>query len=219
MIARPKIIVVTTEPDFWTPGAFRLFICHISEHKDYARALQRALTRFHVSSFVAHHDITPTLEWQNEIELALSTADALVALLTPGFHRSFWTDQEVGFAMGRGRLAVAVRLGESPYGFMAKLQAFQGDGRTQGEVAEQMFAAFVRNDRTKKEMAHAVVRGFEGSYSFANGKFNLGLLERLNYWEAAFGERIEHTIRGNNQLVDYVPSKARKVIEKWSRVG
>jgi hypothetical protein len=33
-------------------------------------------------------DIEPTRKWQDEIELALSTADALVAMLTPGFHES-----------------------------------------------------------------------------------------------------------------------------------
>ena len=131
------------EPDFWEAGHFRLFACHLAEEKDYATKLQLELNSFHISTFVAHKDITPTREWQEEIELALNTADALVALLTPGFHESFWTDQEVGFAMGRGVLAVAIRLGEEPYGFISRLQAFQGEGKTEKELAREIFQVFL----------------------------------------------------------------------------
>jgi TIR domain len=90
------------EASFWKQGHFRLFICHLAERKDFATSLQDGLANFHISAFVAHRDIEPTREWQDEIELALNTADAFVALLAEGFHASKWTDQEIGFAMGRG---------------------------------------------------------------------------------------------------------------------
>jgi hypothetical protein len=51
---------------------------------------------------VAHEDIHPTLEWQVEIERALYNMDAFLAIHTPGFKDSFWTQQEIGFAVGRG---------------------------------------------------------------------------------------------------------------------
>jgi hypothetical protein len=35
---------------------------------------------------------------QNEIETALESMDAFVALLTENFHESLWTDQEVGYS-------------------------------------------------------------------------------------------------------------------------
>jgi nucleoside 2-deoxyribosyltransferase len=57
-------------------------------------------------------NIEPTKEWQNEIEAALSTCDALVALLHPGFHVSMWTDQEIGYAMGRGIPVYSVGFGQ-----------------------------------------------------------------------------------------------------------
>ena len=63
-----------------------------------------------MSCFVAHVDIHPTKEWQDEIESALSSMDGFVALLTDKFHESDWTDQEVGFALARGVPIIAVRL-------------------------------------------------------------------------------------------------------------
>jgi hypothetical protein len=89
------------EPAFWRKGMFRLFISHLATHKKWAGELQDALLAYGISGFVAHSDIEPTMEWQDQIETALSTCDALVALLHDKFHESKWTDQEIGFAMGR----------------------------------------------------------------------------------------------------------------------
>ncbi len=99
------------EPSFWRKNMLRLFVSHLATHRAFAGELQEHLFRYGISSFVAHNDIEPTLEWQTQIETALSTCDALVALLHDKFHASNWTDQEIGFAMGRGVPTFAVRLG------------------------------------------------------------------------------------------------------------
>lgn len=83
------------DADFWTPGYFRLFVSHLTEHGSYVEKLKMSLRPFHVSTFVAHIDITPTREWEDEIRLALRTADALVALLHEGFHGSPWTTRKL----------------------------------------------------------------------------------------------------------------------------
>ncbi len=94
--------------DLWEDGFVRLFLSHVSQHKVKVAELKRELSHLGVSSFVAHEDIEPTLEWQNEIERALMSTDALAALLTPEFHESKWTDQEIGFALGRGTLVIPI---------------------------------------------------------------------------------------------------------------
>ena len=108
-------------------GYFRLFLSHISRYKAEAAALKDDLRLFGVSCFVAHKDIEPLKEWQDEIELALASMDALAALLTPGFHESLWTDQEVGFAYARQVQILPLRLGLDPYGFLGKFQALTTD--------------------------------------------------------------------------------------------
>lgn len=133
------------EPAFWRKGMFRIFITHLAAHKKWAGQLQEALLPFGISGFVAHNDIEPTTEWQNQIEIALSTCDALVALLHEKFHESKWTDQEIGFAMGRGVPVFSVRFGETPYGFIGRFQAFDGNKNEPSKLAHQIFKSYHKN--------------------------------------------------------------------------
>jgi len=106
--------------------SIRLFLSHKSGYKEKMSALKEQLAKYGVSAFVAHEDIEPDEEWQSEIELALNSMDAFIALLTEDFHESTWTDQEVGFAKGRDVPVIAIRLGRDPYGFIGKKQGIGG---------------------------------------------------------------------------------------------
>ena len=70
---------------------FKVFISHLATNRQFAGALQQCLLEYGISCFVAHNDIEPTTEWVVEIETALATCDAAIALLTPNFHESNWT--------------------------------------------------------------------------------------------------------------------------------
>jgi hypothetical protein len=107
----------------WDKNCFRVFLSHKTEVKKETAKLKEKLKVYGISCFVAHEDIHPTREWQNEIENALHTMDSFIALLTDNFHDSLWTDQEVGFAFGRGVPIISLRLGKDPYGFIGKFQA------------------------------------------------------------------------------------------------
>jgi len=133
------------EPPFWRKGMLRVFVTHLATHREFAGELQEALLKFGVSCFIAHNDIEPTQEWQTQIETALATCDTLVALLHKEFHLSKWTDQEIGFAMGRGVPAFAVRFGQDPYGFIGRFQAFNGEGKTATVLARELFDAYRKN--------------------------------------------------------------------------
>lgn len=119
--------------DRWKPYYFRLFISHSAKYKAFAQDIQEKVSRYKISAFVAHMDISPTAEWQLQIELALRECDALAALLTPDFHSRVWTDQEVGWVLGLGKPVIGVRLGADPYGFLGK---YQGLGKFRGRFTE-----------------------------------------------------------------------------------
>ena len=100
------------------------FLSHKSSVKVNTASLKDSLALYGISCFVAHEDIHPTKEWMDEIESALFSMDALVALMTDDFHDSDWTDQEVGVAMGRCVPIISVKLGKmNPYGFIGRFQA------------------------------------------------------------------------------------------------
>ena len=128
----------------WGDGVVRVFISHKAEDKILANDIKNSFLTYHVASFVAHEDIEPMLEWQSEIERALFSMDLLVALLTPTFSQSNWTDQEVGVAIGREVPVVPIRLGKDPHGFIGKYQAIQETSAS--KIVEKIVDYLVRHD-------------------------------------------------------------------------
>ena len=194
----------STEPTCWRSDYFRLFISHLAEHRRFAANVQKELLAFGVSSFVAHNDIRPTREWQDEIEAALATCDGMLALLHPGFHESKWADQEIGYAMGRQVLIVTARLGTDPYGFIGKFQSINGDGKNAVALAEELFDILREHEMTRVRIAEAVAALFCQSDSFAEARNNMKLLERTNYWNASLSDRVRSASESNRQLGDAV---------------
>lgn len=134
---------------------FRLFISHISKDKDKAMRLREALAPYKISGFVAHEDIHPTALWEQEIERALHAMDAMVAVHTLGFSKSFWTQQEVGFALGRGVKVISFKMGEDPTGFISKRQALPRRNRTAEQIAEEIDRLLTEDSRTTERLARA----------------------------------------------------------------
>lgn len=83
-------IPVQTSQRIWGEG-YRVFLSHKVNVKKKTAAVKEALKPFGITCFVAHQDIRPTKTWQDEIESALFTMDAFVALMTTNFHDSEWT--------------------------------------------------------------------------------------------------------------------------------
>ena len=126
-----------------------VFISHLHTRRQLAHNIRTGLEKYGIAAFVAHDDIEPMAEWQNEIQQALRDMDLLVALLSPGFENSAWTDQEVGAAVGRNIPVVPVRLGRDPYGFIGRYQGLtvDPDAENAGEqIADFAFSELLRTN-------------------------------------------------------------------------
>src|SRR6185437_50205 len=154
----------------WRDGYLRLFLSHVSQHKIQVSKLKGELLENGISAFVAHEDIEPNLEWQNEISLALRSMHALAALVTLDFHSSKWTDQEVGWALGRGVPVLPVRLGADPYGFVGKIQAVPGTLDVPEALAISITRALLRSSQLRGGMRSALVQALENSKSYATAR-------------------------------------------------
>lgn len=188
------------DPKFWKENFFKLFLSHISSFKKETAELQKSLFSYGITSFVAHEDIEPTKEWQSEIEIALKTMDGLASLLTPGFHESKWTDQEVGVAIGRSVPIISIRYGLDPYGFIGKYQGLQGSGKDLKQISNEILMVFLNNENSQQKMLHGLVYSFIESESFAESKEKIGLIEGAPYLSTELLQLLENSIKENSQV-------------------
>lgn len=183
-------VLISPEASFWAPSHFKLFLSHISSFKKTTKALQNALKPYGISGFVAHVDIEPTKQWQSEIEAGLSTMDALAALLMPGFKESNWTDQEVGFAVGKGVLIIGIIKGLDPYGFISKYQGLNVEGKSVADVADSIFKILTSSPKTKDRMLSCLVETILKSISVQEATQKLTYLDSITDLPAQYLERL-----------------------------
>jgi len=205
-------------PSFWQPGCFRLFISHTSANKARAHALKASLTEYHVAAFVAHDDIIPTKEWEAEIERALRTTDALAAIMTADFIESRWCDQEVGFALGRGKLIVPLCSETIPHGFLSKYQRLPTKGLVASVVAEQLFSVLLSHSLTSPRMTDALVDRMANSSSFAISRRTMTLLEKVTRLNDSQVAKLVQSTESNRQArdVDGIPFRIQRLV---ARIG
>ena len=193
----------------WPEGQFRLFLSHVTKHKILVSKLKDKLELFGISAFVAHEAVKPSLEWQREIELALRSTGALLALITPDFHASFWTDQEIGWAFGRNILVLPVLLGvKEPYGFAGKVQAIKGNLENSEELAKLVFETLLLNPQTHCEMRRSFVKAFCESGSFDQSILLRDYIPKITDFTDEEKATIKDACERNDQL-----TKAHKVTE------
>ena len=169
VVPSPAMVAAREEGEhLWSTEFLRVFLSHKSQHKVFAAGVKTGLAVFGGDAFVAHEDIEPTREWQAEIERALFSLDCLVALLTPDFHKSSWTDHEIGVAVGRGVPVVPVRLGCDPYGLIGKFQAVSPPAGLQpDDVALHVTTALLRQPHTSDKLLAAFTQRIRESESYA----------------------------------------------------
>jgi hypothetical protein len=180
----------TVVANFWLPLHFRLFLSHLSSFKKTTVQLQQMLRPYGISAFVAHVDIEPTKEWQDEIEASLISMDALAAILMPGFKESNWTDQEIGAAIGRGILVVPVIRGLDPYGFISRLQGISTKDKSVAEVAASIYKALMTSPKTRNKMVACLVETTLGAQTSDEAISKLGLLLAVKDLNKSYVEKI-----------------------------
>lgn len=206
-IDHPKTgVTVATTSKFWKANNFRLFISHTSANKEICSSLAASLSAFNISGFVAHVDIEPTREWQNEIEAALSSMDALLAVLTSDFVENRWCDQEVGIAIGRDVLVIPIRKGADPYGFIGKYQGFQSHKKTVREVAEAIFQIVVSNQRSRQKYLDMLLSHIANSGDEETITRIVGLFDQVEDVPIATIERLRENAAANQKAATGGPA-------------
>lgn len=204
------------EATFWEPFHFKLFLSHLSSFKATTGQLQAALRKFGISAFVAHVDIEPTREWQDEIEAGLLSMDALAAILMPGFKESNWTDQEVGVAVGRGVLVIPIVRGLNPYGFISKYQGLNAIGKSVGDVANEMFRILTTSPKTRARMLSCLIETTLQSKSEGEALFKLHTVAGIADFPTAHLQRLKEAASASATLMIGKPlAELNSLLSRW----
>lgn len=200
----------------WPDGRFRLFLSHVSKHKAEVSKLKAQLALHGVAAFVAHEDIEPSLAWREETELGLKSMHALAALITPDFHASPWTDQEVGWALGRGVLVVPVLLGANPYGFAGRTQGISGSLERPKALAISIVNTLVSNPQTHGEMRRGIASAFCTARSYEMAQALRKAIETITDFTNEEKAELEKACTDNSNIRDAysVPEAVLRVIGK-----
>ncbi|WP_440220942.1 toll/interleukin-1 receptor domain-containing protein [Dietzia sp. MNB45] len=122
----------------WQPGMIRLFISHSAVHKEFVGGVARELAVVGIHGFVAHDAMEVSKPFQAQIEQALATMDAFVALVHTEFNESAYCQQEIGWAKGRHVPFYAIRMGANPKALAANDQWNSRQGDRPREIADEI---------------------------------------------------------------------------------
>ena len=193
--------------DLWQEGHVRIFLSHISEERAFTGEVSEELMFGGMDGFVAHRDIEPDSEWQGEIERALMSCDVFVGLLHRGFSSRYWTQQEVGWALGRRIPVLMIHLGEAPVGFPGRVQAHRPGKNSPRAVASSIAKGLSVNPIFGPTIVKALVRSLAEASSYSEGREAAERLEEFGSLSNPVLDAIEAAYLENDQLYQHVAAR------------
>lgn len=85
-----------------------VFISYSRRDERFVRRLYEALRQADIPVWIDFEGIAPSADFVQEIQSALDVADALIYVLSPASLQSAWIQQELEFALSRGRVIIPV---------------------------------------------------------------------------------------------------------------
>lgn len=189
----------------WKPGHIRLFISHRDEYKRQASELGAGLEDYGVGSFVAHDTIEPMEKWQHVIRKSLQSMEIMLAFITDDFFDSFWTNQEIGVALGRGIPIIPLKMQRTdPHGFINDTQALIGDLSAPRDSVEGIYKVLADKLGQEERLRKATVQAFVTSRNFDEARDRFNRLKTLQTLTEADIQQIIEGFSNNDQLYNSI---------------
>lgn len=213
-IPAPRVATASADP---LPDGFRLscFISHRHTDKLVAKGISASLERYGIDGFVAHEDIEPNHEWLGRLKQELQSCHLVLALLSKEFRESDYTNQECGWALGRGVPVVCLNLGAAPSGFLNERQAVPPK---HGREASQLCQAVVESllsfpdDPLKSQARTAVVEALVRAPHYSSAIACIEVLEPVRHdLSTDQRQKINAATTTNSQLSGLFPSYQKRL--------
>lgn len=153
----------------------RIFFSHSTKDKKRVQAVADFFENTWFEVFVAHRDISVSSLWRGEILKHLKACDVFVSFLTTNFHKSDWTDQEAGIAIGESKAAIiGLQFSKKPYGFLEQYQCINCRNVSPRDIAESIIEAVLKKNpddqKTRRAFIESLIESkfFDQSIMFSN---------------------------------------------------
>lgn len=186
----------------WKENHLRIFLSHQEAYKSEAYSLATTLEPYGFSVFVAHDKIKPMKDWQQEIRNGLRTMEVMLVLVTDDLHKSYWSNQEIGFALASETPIVCVKVGSiEPQGFIGSQQAIEGSLEHIEDVAPEVSRALINEIDQGDRRKEVLIEAFISSVSYFDAMDSLERLkETVDYLNDAQLNQIIEGYARNDQL-------------------
>jgi hypothetical protein len=178
----------------------RSFISYNTSDKILAGKIKQSLEQFGFSTFLAHDDIKPTQAWVERILDELNKSDVFLPLLTSSFHKSIWTLQEVGIAIGQGIYVIPLKVNTNPVGFLGQFQALKIRSTNLKKSAVEIAHVVSKNPNLRRQFLNDLIKMYEASSSFDEA---IDGLHQLNLFEGYTSSQVNAVIKAgldSNQI-------------------
>ena len=200
--------------DEYELGKILVFVSYSTDDKILAGRIKRILEGYGLSVFLAHDDIPPLCEWQEEIRKNLDKCDVFIPILTGSFRMSEWTDQEVGIAYGLKKLIIPLKVDTAPYGFISKIQACKLDVENPKRTCKKIIKVLKDNEFSER-VFDCLLRDLESAptFDYVNESVK-DLIEYENINKKQINQIVRIAIRNNQFRLSREGSKFLESLTK-----
>ncbi|HBB02400.1 MAG: hypothetical protein US89_C0013G0019 [Candidatus Peregrinibacteria bacterium GW2011_GWF2_38_29] len=180
--------------------SFRIFFSYSTVDKLIVGEIKKHLELLGFEVFLAHEDIEPCIDWQEEIKKNLLRCDVFIPLYSKNFRDSKWTDQETGIAIASEKFIIPLHMDLAPYGFMGKTQGLKIDEKLLALTANEIVKIIKSKSKFKDDMKNFTINALARSSSFDEAKFRARQLSGFDTFSEEEVLRVYSAVLSTNQI-------------------
>lgn len=193
-----------------TSDRILVFISHSTKDLIIVGGIKSSLQYYGFDTFIAHEDIDPSKEWQEEILKNLDSCDIFMPILTRNFQTSFWCDQESGIAFEKRKIIISLAVEIKPYGFLSRFQALKLNLNDITSFCKPIINSLKEDKNFKEKMKNCLIRSLLKSQQWEESNNKILLVKDMEPFDSGQITQIMKGFVENEELtgafnvIDYV---------------
>ncbi len=205
--------------------SLRIFFSYSTDDKTIVGVLKDSLESYGFEVFLAHDDIEPCKEWEDEIMENLKMCDIFIPLLTDSFRNSKWTDQETGIAVATNKFIIPLQVDFPPYGFIGSIQSLKVDKSPlkkdsiwreqylKNYLPHEIYKIITKEPRFEDFLINDFITEFRSVGSFLSANEKVKSLEKIHNFKPEQVRQIFIATKENRQI--HEAFEAQEILKKF----